>query len=99
MNKLAYRLFNKKAIADAQMPRALELRGLAGLSLSTHRDGSPLVLPPDLPEACAMSTTFIPQPADWPEFKEMVGYWMMAPTTNFRPPKELVDFLKSGDAP
>jgi len=100
LNKLAYQAFNKKGIAEVQRPRALELRALAGLSTTAHSDGSPLTLPPDLPEVCAMSPSFMPQPSDWPEYKEMVGYWMLPPTTDFTPPTELAAFLtKEGGAP
>uniref|UniRef100_A0A7S0J9G5 Erythromycin biosynthesis protein CIII-like C-terminal domain-containing protein n=1 Tax=Calcidiscus leptoporus TaxID=127549 RepID=A0A7S0J9G5_9EUKA len=100
LNKLAYEAFNKKAIAEAQRPRALELRTLAGLSHVTHSDGSCLTLPPELPQLCAMSPSFVPQPSDWPSFKEMVGYWMMPPTIGFEPSEELADFLaRDGGAP
>ena len=36
----------------------MQLRAIAGLSPSSHKDGSPLTLPPDLPELCAMSPAF-----------------------------------------
>ena len=98
LNKLSYQLFNKSAIANAQRPRALHLRALAGLSLTNHEDGSPLTLPPDLPELCAMSPSFIPQPGDWPQFKEMCGYWMMPPA-DFEPPEALAAFLQRGSPP
>lgn len=99
LNKLSYTLYNRSAISKAQMPRAMALRELAGLPAATHRDGSPLVLPPDLPELCAMSPSFIPQPTDWPEYKEMVGYWTMKPDQHFAPPKELRNFLQGGTPP
>lgn len=99
LNKFAYQAFNKNAIAKPQRPRALELRALAGLSPTTHRDGSPLVLPPDVPQLCAMSPAFVPQPSDWPELKVMTGYWMMPPTAGYEPPAQLAGFLQAGDAP
>jgi len=99
LNKWTYETFNKQAIAKPQRPRALELRALAGLSATTHKDGSPLTLPPDLPELCAMSPSFIPQPADWPEFKEMCGYWTVPPDAGYVPPTELSNFLADGPPP
>eukprot|EP00931_Biecheleriopsis_adriatica_P027784 TRINITY_DN16642_c0_g1_i1.p1 TRINITY_DN16642_c0_g1~~TRINITY_DN16642_c0_g1_i1.p1 ORF type:complete len:461 (-),score=79.99 TRINITY_DN16642_c0_g1_i1:64-1446(-) len=95
---LTYWAFNKFAIAKAQRPRAMEIRKLAGLSLETHSDGSKLDLPPDLPQLCAMSPSFIPQPSDWPAFKEMTGYWVMPPSS-YTPPAELTAFLKAGPPP
>jgi sterol 3beta-glucosyltransferase len=77
----------------------MELRELAGLSLSTHADGSKLQLPPDLPQLCAMSPSFLQQPSDWPEFKEMTGYWLMKSMTRFTPPPELAAFLEAGAPP
>jgi sterol 3beta-glucosyltransferase len=97
-NWLSYLMYNKFAIAKAQRPRAMELRQIAGLSLTAHSDGSKLQLPPNLPQMCAMSPFFIPQPSDWPAFKEMTGYWFM-PAGNYTPPGELTAFLKSGPPP
>lgn len=94
-----YWLYNKSAISKAQRPRATELRKLAGLSLETHKDGSKLELPPDLPQMCAMSPSFIEQPSDWPAFKDMTGYWQMPSATNYSPPAELTAFLKAGAPP
>ena len=99
LNKLAYTAFNKSGIANAQRPRAMELRALAGLSATSHKDDSPVALPPDLPELCPMSPTFVPQPSDWPDFKEMCGYWIMPPTTDFKPSTELAAFLAAGSPP
>ena len=64
MLKLAYKAFHKSAIEKKQRPRAMELRRLCGLSLTAHADGSALQLPPDLPQLCAMSPSFVPQPGD-----------------------------------
>jgi sterol 3beta-glucosyltransferase len=97
-NWLAYMGYNKIGISKAQRPRAMELRKLAGLSLETFPDGSKLQLPPDLPQLCAMSPTFLPKPSDWPAFKEMTGYWIMPPSS-YTPPADLASFLKSGPPP
>jgi len=96
---LAYMMYNKNGISKPQRPRAMELRKLAGLSLETHTDGSKLELPPDLPQMCAMSPSFIAQPSDWPAFKEMTGYWQMQSGVSYSPPAELTAFLNSGVPP
>jgi sterol 3beta-glucosyltransferase len=97
--RLVYWMYNEFGISREQRPRAMELRELAGLSLSTHADGSKLQLPPDLPQLCAMSPSFLQQPSDWPEFKEMTGYWLMKSMTRFTPPPELAAFLEAGAPP
>eukprot|EP00929_Paragymnodinium_shiwhaense_P032837 TRINITY_DN18143_c0_g1_i15.p1 TRINITY_DN18143_c0_g1~~TRINITY_DN18143_c0_g1_i15.p1 ORF type:complete len:331 (-),score=43.53 TRINITY_DN18143_c0_g1_i15:613-1605(-) len=96
---LAYWAYNKNGISKPQRSRAMKLRKLAGLSLEKHRDGSKLELPPDLPQMCPMSPSFIEQPSDWPAFKEMTGYWQIQSATGYSPPPELTTFLKAGPPP
>lgn len=99
LSKTAYWMFNKVGISKAQLPRAMELRSVAGLSPEKHPNGSALVLPPDLPQLCAISPSFVQQPSDWPDFKEMTGYWQIPPTTAYKPSAELAAFLKAGGPP
>jgi len=42
----------------------------------------------------------VPRPADWPLDKVFVtGYWILPRNKAYDPPKELAEFLASGDAP
>ncbi|MFK0294651.1 glycosyltransferase [Streptomyces sp. NPDC090442] len=46
-----------------------------------------------------VSPLVVPRPADWPERVEMTGYWWPARPHGWRPPAELVDFLRAGPPP
>jgi UDP:flavonoid glycosyltransferase YjiC (YdhE family) len=45
------------------------------------------------------SPAIIPRPPDWPEWLYVTGYWFLPQRKDWRPPKELLDFLESGPPP
>ncbi|QTI89390.1 glycosyltransferase [Streptomyces sp. AgN23] len=45
------------------------------------------------------SPLVVPRPADWPSGVEVAGYWWPARPRGWRPPAELVDFLRAGPPP
>ncbi|MGP3946649.1 glycosyltransferase [Streptomyces sp. 6N106] len=45
------------------------------------------------------SPLVVPRPADWPSQVEVAGYWWPARPRDWRPPAELVDFLRAGPPP
>lgn len=47
----------------------------------------------------AFSHALVPTPKDWTDENWQCGYWLSEPDPDYRPPAELVAFLKSGNAP
>jgi sterol 3beta-glucosyltransferase len=47
----------------------------------------------------AYSPAVIPRPADWPDRIHVTGFWFSDPPPGWRPPSDLVDFMKSGPPP
>ncbi|MGC0416134.1 glycosyltransferase [Embleya sp. AB8] len=45
------------------------------------------------------SPRVVPRPADWPSEVEVAGYWWPARPRGWRPPADLVDFLRAGPPP
>ncbi|MEO1762748.1 MAG: glycosyltransferase [Cyanobacteria bacterium J06629_18] len=45
------------------------------------------------------SPSVIPKPDDWSEWTHVTGYWFLDSPSSWQPPKELVDFLESGEPP
>ncbi|MYV99086.1 glycosyltransferase [Streptomyces sp. SID3343] len=45
------------------------------------------------------SPLVVPRPTDWPSEVEVTGYWWPARPLGWRPPAELVDFLRAGPPP
>lgn len=45
------------------------------------------------------SPLVVPRPADWPSRVDVSGYWWPARPDGWRPPAELVDFLRAGPPP
>ncbi len=52
-----------------------------------------------LPVLYGFSPTVIPKPTDWPPWIHVTGYWFLDRPSDWKPPEELVDFLKSGTPP
>ncbi len=45
------------------------------------------------------SPLVIPVPKDWGDFIHVTGYWFLEPPDRWRPPADLLDFLRSGPPP
>lgn len=45
------------------------------------------------------SPSVLPAPADWPQWRPVVGYWWPAVEPQWRPSTELTEFLDAGDPP
>lgn len=55
-------------------------------------------LPTEHPMLYGISSTILPQPADWPVHARVCGQWQ-TPAGDFTPPPELADFLHAGPPP
>jgi UDP:flavonoid glycosyltransferase YjiC (YdhE family) len=52
-----------------------------------------------IPLYYAHSPSVFPKPADWPPELHVTGYWFLNRTTDWQPPKDLVQFLGEGPPP
>ena len=77
---------------DRKLRRTLGVRSLPRSSL-------PLQQRPEMPVFGAWSPSVLPAPPDWPNRIHLTGYWFLDPPSSWRPPAELVRFLKTGPPP
>jgi sterol 3beta-glucosyltransferase len=52
-----------------------------------------------LPTLYCYSTLVIPKPADWNDDQHVTGYWFLESASDWSPPADLVDFIRSGPPP
>lgn len=52
-----------------------------------------------IPFLYGYSPSVIPRPTDWPDARVVGGYWFAPDSGDWKPPKELLDFLEAGPAP
>jgi len=51
------------------------------------------------PTLCAFSPTVVPRPSDWGDHIHQTGYWFLEPESTWRPPEDLLSFLREGPPP
>jgi sterol 3beta-glucosyltransferase len=51
------------------------------------------------PHVLGYSPLVLPKPCEWDDHIEVTGYWAADASTDYRPPRELEDFLSSGSPP
>ncbi|MGN6515528.1 MAG: glycosyltransferase [Rhizomicrobium sp.] len=51
------------------------------------------------PFLMAYSEAFLPKPKDWPDHVEVTGFWFRDTPASWRPPEDLVRFIKAGPPP
>ncbi len=75
-------------------------RKVLGLPPAPYWDGPLALLKQQaVPILHGFSPHVIPRPADWAANIHITGYWFLDPPTDWRPPAELVDFLRAGSPP
>jgi UDP:flavonoid glycosyltransferase YjiC (YdhE family) len=52
-----------------------------------------------IPSLYGYSPSFLPKPADWPDYVHVTGYWLLERDTAWQPPRGLVEFLDAGEPP
>lgn len=53
-----------------------------------------------IPFLYSFSPTVVPHPPDWQDWIHTCGYWFLDnPDTNWKPPQDLIDFIKNGSKP
>ncbi|CAF1200640.1 unnamed protein product [Adineta steineri] len=52
-----------------------------------------------VPHTYCWSPSFVPKPADWPAHIDVSGFFFLNLATDYKPPKDILQFLKSGDPP
>ncbi len=62
---------------------------------------SPITLFQELqtPTFYGFSESFLPRPADWPDYCHVTGYWFLDASANWQPPADLQAFLQAGPPP
>lgn len=53
----------------------------------------------NIPVLYGYSQHVLPQPDDWDNLTHITGYWFLDPAPSWKPPSDLVDFLKAGSPP
>lgn len=56
-----------------------------------HREHMPVIY--------GYSPLVLPKPADWGDWINVTGYWILEPRADWQPPAALVDFLRAGPPP
>jgi len=56
-----------------------------------HREHMPILY--------GYSPLVLPKPADWGDWIDVTGYWILEPRADWQPPAALVDFLRTGPPP
>eukprot|EP01112_Ceratiomyxa_fruticulosa_P019037 TRINITY_DN6167_c0_g1_i1.p1 TRINITY_DN6167_c0_g1~~TRINITY_DN6167_c0_g1_i1.p1 ORF type:complete len:704 (-),score=129.97 TRINITY_DN6167_c0_g1_i1:139-2250(-) len=69
------------------------------LGLHSIVKGASLVKKLKIPQLYCMSSHLAPKPTDWGPHIDVVGFWFLDLKSNFTPPQDLVEFLKSGTPP
>jgi len=72
--------------SNPQLPR------LRGWPFGRDNDRSPPIL-------YAFSPRVVSPPEDWPEDRQVTGYWFLEEARDWEPPEDLVGFLKAGPPP
>lgn len=52
-----------------------------------------------IPHLYCWSPSVLPKPDDWPNYISVTGYWFLDSPEVWKPPEELVEFLKNGSKP
>jgi sterol 3beta-glucosyltransferase len=63
------------------------------------RTGGALVHDRQIPHMYCWSATVLPKPSDWPEYISVTGYWFLDSPSSWKPPAELLVFLKKEPKP
>lgn len=98
LNRATYQFNRSTALAYGGMINRFrrDQLGLARMSrfsdYSTTRNGQPV------PVLYPVSPHVVPVPHDYPDTAHLTGYWLKERSEGWRPPEELVDFLR-GDGP
>lgn len=70
-----------------------------GLAALHTRQAVRIMLDEYVPHTYCWSPSLVPKPADWPAYIDVSGFFFLDLATNYQPPDDLVQFLKSGDPP
>jgi UDP:flavonoid glycosyltransferase YjiC (YdhE family) len=74
-------------------------KDILGLSTLHTRQAVRLMIEEHVPYTYCWSPSLVPKPADWPAYIDVSGFFFLDLATNYQPPDDLVQFLKSGDPP
>jgi sterol 3beta-glucosyltransferase len=69
------------------------------IGLQALSQGASLVSKLRVPQTYCMSPHLAPKPTDWGPHIDVVGFWFLDLVTNYKPDKDLLDFLDAGEAP
>jgi UDP:flavonoid glycosyltransferase YjiC (YdhE family) len=74
-------------------------KDILGLSALHTRQAVRLMIDERVPFTYCWSPSLVPKPADWPPYIDVSGFFFLDLATNYKPPDDLAQFLKSGDPP
>ena len=70
-----------------------------GLQVLHLRQAIRLMVDEYVPHTYCWSPSLVPKPADWPAYIDVSGFFFLDLATNYKPPEEILEFLKSGEPP
>ena len=74
-------------------------KDILGLHTLHTRQAVRTMMDEHVPHTYCWSPSLVPKPADWPSHIDVSGFFFLDLATNYKPPEEIVQFLKSGDPP
>jgi UDP:flavonoid glycosyltransferase YjiC (YdhE family) len=76
-----------------------EFRKSLGLSSLHTRQAVGIMMDEHVPHTYCWSPSLVPKPNDWPAYIGVSGFFFLDLATNYKPPDDIVQFLKAGDPP
>lgn len=98
MNRHSYR-FNPLHIRmeELLMERLCKAAGLPGSRAVSNRSRLSKARPSTVLHA--FSQHALPSPLDYPDWVHTVGFWFVSPAPDWKPPRDVIEFLDAGDTP
>jgi UDP:flavonoid glycosyltransferase YjiC (YdhE family) len=70
-----------------------------GLTSLRTRQAVRIMIDEHVPHTYCWSPSFVPKPADWPAYIDVSGFFFLNLATDYKPPNDILQFLKSGHPP
>jgi UDP:flavonoid glycosyltransferase YjiC (YdhE family) len=80
-------------------PQINQWRNSLGFGKSSKPHSITGLQPSGMPTMFGFSSLVVPKPPDWPDNVHVTGYWFLPMEENWKPPKELIEFIDSGPPP
>ena len=74
-------------------------KDVLGLAPLHTRQAIRIMMDEHVPHTYCWSPSLVPKPADWPNYIDVSGFFFLDLASNYKPPVDILDFLKAGDPP